>query len=200
MFNYLYCAGEEGTTGNNWIMFVVIGVLLVVMMLFTIIPQRKRKKEAQEMMQSVRVGKKIKTIGGFVGEIVSIDDKQGTLELNVGSKEAPVVVVVDKAAIYTVLNPDAPVKEQTEQKTDEVIVPEAVSADDIALDAVEAEKQAVKKAKKDKKAKAKAEAKAEKVKDAEVVETENSVSEVATVETESLASEQMQADAENKAE
>lgn len=113
------------------------------------------------MMQSVRVGKKIKTIGGFVGEIVSIDDSQGTIELNVGSKDAPVVVVIDKGAIYTVLNPDAPVKVQTEQKADEVVAPIAVSADDAELDAIQAEKDAEKKAKKEKKAKAKADKKAE---------------------------------------
>ena len=78
----LLCEGTANS-GSSWYMFLIIGVLFVVMMLFTIIPQRKRKKEAQQMMQSVRVGKKIRTIGGFVGEIVSLDSKNGTMELNV---------------------------------------------------------------------------------------------------------------------
>ena len=81
----LLCA-EAG--GSSWPMLLIIGALFIVMMLITIIPQRKRKKEAQQMMQSVRVGKKIRTIGGFVGEIVSLDNKNNTMELNVGTKEA----------------------------------------------------------------------------------------------------------------
>lgn len=157
MFNLL-CEGNANN--NNWIMIAVIGVLMVVMLLITIIPQRKRKKEAQQMMQSVRVGKKIKTIGGFVGEIVGMDNDQGTIELNVGSAENPVIVVMDKAAIYTVLNPDIPVQEQQEQKADEEVVPVAVTAEDAEADAVQAEKDAAKRAKKEQKAREKAEKKA----------------------------------------
>ena len=154
----------EGTAsgGSSWYMFLIIGVLFVVMMLFTIIPQRKRKKEAQQMMQSVSVGKKIRTIGGFVGEIVSLDSKNGTMELNVGSKEAPVIVVMDQGAIGVVLNPDAPQAAAAKQETpvDQGATPSAVTADDAEEDAVVAEKAAEKQAKKDAKKKEKAEKKA----------------------------------------
>ena len=157
----LLCEGEAGN-GGSITMIIIIGVLFVVMILFTIIPQRKRKKEAQQMMESVRVGKKIRTIGGFVGEIVSLDDKNGTMELNVGSKDAPVIVVMDKGAIGVVLNPDVPQPAAAKQETaqDGTVVPAAVTADDAQEDAVEAEKAAEKKAKKDAKKKEKADKKA----------------------------------------
>ena len=155
----LLCA-EAG--GSSWPMLLIIGALFIVMMLITIIPQRKRKKEAQQMMQSVRVGKKIRTIGGFVGEIVSLDNKNNTMELNVGTKEAPVIVLMDQGAIGTVLNPDAPQQAAPAQEktADTTVAPDAVTADDAAEDAVVAEKAAEKKAKKDAKKKEKAEKKA----------------------------------------
>lgn len=145
MFNLL-CA-ESGV--NTWLMPVILVGMVVLMLLFTYFPQRKKKKEAQQMMASVRAGKKVKTIGGFVGEIVSMDEKNGTMELNVGTKDSPVIVVLDKAAIYTVLNPDVPVQNQTEVKADEEVVPVAVTADDLAQDEKEATKAAEKKAKKE---------------------------------------------------
>lgn len=170
MFKFLIAA--EGTAGNSssWIMPVVLIGMVVVMLLISYFPQKKRKKAAQEMMKSVRVGKKIRTIGGFVGEIVSLDDKNGTMELNVGTKEAPVIVSMYQGAIDIVLNPDVPVKEQTEQKPDESVVPTAVTADDAEQDAVQAEKAAEKKAKKDAKKKEKEEKKA-----SEAVNTEETV-------------------------
>ena len=169
----LLCA-EAG--GSSWPMLLIIGALFIVMMLITIIPQRKRKKEAQQMMQSVRVGKKIRTIGGFVGEIVSLDNKNNTMELNVGTKEAPVIVLMDQGAIGTVLNPDAPQQAAPAQEktADTTVAPDAVTANDAAEDAVVAEKAAEKKAKKDAKKKEKAEKKAaEQESQADEVVTEN---------------------------
>ncbi len=166
----LLCAEASS---SSWIMPVVLIVMVVLMVAMTYFPQKKRKKEAQQMMQSVRVGKKIKTIGGFVGEIVSIDEKNGTMELNVGSKTAPVIVVVDKGAIYTVLNPDIPVQEQKEVKADENDVPTAVTADDAEQDAVVAEKAAEKRAKKDAKRKEKEQKKAQAADDNELIDIAN---------------------------
>lgn len=165
LFNLL-CAGESGA--NSWIMPVVLVGMIVLMLLITYFPNKKKKKEAQQMMASVRVGKKIKTIGGFVGEIVGMDEKNGTIDVNVGTKEAPVIVVLDKGAIYTVLNPDIPVKQQTEVKADENEVPVAVTAEDMAADEKEAEKAAEKQAKKEAKKKEKLDKAAQKDADAAV--------------------------------
>ena len=89
------------------------------------------------------------------------------MELNVGTKEAPVIVLMDQGAIGTVLNPDAPQQAAPAQEktADTTVAPDAVTADDAAEDAVVAEKAAEKKAKKDAKKKEKAEKKAQKEKE-----------------------------------
>lgn len=144
-------------------MLIVMAVLLVGMMLLSIIPQKKRQKKAQEMMNSIKVGTKVKTIGGFVGVIKAIDNQSNCFVLDLSaSEDGSVTVVLDKSAIYTTMTTSA-----------EGVVEEAKPEENVAVaeDEVEAEaKLAEKKAKKTDKKKAQAE-EAEVV-DAEVVETE----------------------------
>ncbi len=67
-------AGTDGS-GNSWLTFVILGVLVVGMILMMVIPQRKQKKRAEEMMSKLNVGSIVTTIGGIVGEVVQLDDK-----------------------------------------------------------------------------------------------------------------------------
>jgi preprotein translocase subunit YajC len=100
MFNLL----AETTTGaTQWYMYVGFGVLIIGMLAMTIIPQRKQKKKMEQMMNSIAVGDKIMTIGGFVGTIVEINEESGRYTINVGSEETPVNVVIVKNAIRSKL-------------------------------------------------------------------------------------------------
>lgn len=85
------------------IMWVILGAFFVLMIVMTIIPQRKQKKKMQEMMSSLAVGDKIMTIGGFIGTIVEINSENDRFTINVGTEEAPVMVVVIKNAIRSKL-------------------------------------------------------------------------------------------------
>lgn len=67
-------AGTDGS-GNSWLTWVILGVLVVGMILMMVIPQRKQKKRAEEMMSKLNVGSIVTTIGGIVGEVVQLDDK-----------------------------------------------------------------------------------------------------------------------------
>lgn len=56
-------------------------VLIIVVMYFLMIrPQKKQAKEAQDMRDNLAVGDEITTIGGIIGEIVSIKDETVTIE------------------------------------------------------------------------------------------------------------------------
>ncbi len=131
-------SGSENS-GNNWYIWVILGVLLVFMVLMSVIPNKKRQKKAQEMMNSIRVGSKIKTIGGFIGEIKAINNDRNEFVVDVSANgDGSILVTIDRAAVYTVLNPATP-------------APETVAAaDDLAQD-VKAEEKADEKADKKKK-------------------------------------------------
>ena len=150
---------------SAWIMPVLLVALFGLMLVVTIIPQKKRKKQAQEMMSTLAVGSQVRTIGGFVGIVCAIDDATNILTLNVGSEENPVIVTLDKAAIYTVVSSvetEVPVVTEAGAVVEEDSI---VSLDDAEEAAKTADKKALKASKKAKKDKEKAEAK-----DAEVSE------------------------------
>ena len=102
----------DATGFSSWLLPVVLLVFLVLMVVMTVIPQKKRQKETKKMLDSMRVGLIVKTIGGFVGKIVRLND-DGTLVINISADEGENLVLIDHLGIYNVINPsDAAVDEQ----------------------------------------------------------------------------------------
>ncbi len=59
-----------------------MGLLLVMMLIFyfmLIRPQQKRQKEQEAMLKALRKGVKVRTTGGILGEIFSIDEREAVL-------------------------------------------------------------------------------------------------------------------------
>ena len=51
-----------------------IVAIFAVFMFLIIIPQRKRNKKVKEMMDSIKPGDRIKTIGGFYGKVIQLKE------------------------------------------------------------------------------------------------------------------------------
>lgn len=145
---------EEGAAkkSNGWVLWVVLGVLVVGMLVMSIIPKKKQQKKAQEMMSSIRVGTKIKTIGGFVAVIKEINNVDNTFLIDMSATgDGSVTAVIDRSAIYTVLTPITAVAAdgtKTTQVVEEEKAKEVVAADDIEADRIAKEKKEKKNAKK----------------------------------------------------
>ena len=74
-------AGAEGAAGGSMMMSMMpLLIVLPLMYVMIAIPERKRKKKAQEMRDSVEVGDKITTIGGLVGKVVHVSSERVTFE------------------------------------------------------------------------------------------------------------------------
>lgn len=75
-------AGTGTTTSSSGtIQFVIsIAVLFAVFYFFMIRPENKKKKKVEEMRSSLGNGDKITTIGGIMGEIVSVSGDSITIE------------------------------------------------------------------------------------------------------------------------
>ncbi len=169
-----YILGAGANNKSSIVMLIVLAVLMVGMMLLSVIPQKKRQKKAQEMMNSIKVGTKVKTIGGFVGTIKGIDNQANTFVLDLSAKEdGSTMVVLDKSAIYTVMTPNVEgVLEEAKPAEEQVIAADEVEAEE-KLEAKKAEKKAKKNAKKEAEVvEVVAEDENAEVVDAEVVETE----------------------------
>ena len=84
---------------GDMISMVVMMVLMIAVFYFLLIrPQRKKEKAVKNMLDSLKVGDRICTIGGFYGTIAGIKDD--TVTLTMGSLQN--TVVIKRSAIGTV--------------------------------------------------------------------------------------------------
>ena len=94
-------------TGNDLMSFLPMIGIFVVFILLMVIPQRKRKKQMQAMMDSLKPGKMIKTIGGIYGKIVAVKEDLITVEV----LPDKVRMVFAKGAVATVEESELPENE-----------------------------------------------------------------------------------------
>ena len=73
-------AAQAPQQGSGWTMWIMLGLIFVVMYFFMIRPQKKQEKEIREMRDGLQVGDEITTIGGIIGEIISIKEETITIE------------------------------------------------------------------------------------------------------------------------
>lgn len=88
--------GAAGAGGMiTWLFPILLIVIFIVMI---IVPNRKREKKFKEMMDSIKVGDQIKTIGGFYGKVVSLKEDLVTMECGPDKTK----LVISKSAIASV--------------------------------------------------------------------------------------------------
>ena len=73
MLTSLTGAGNGGT-------IIMLVAMIAVFYFLLIRPENKRKKEAEQMRSSVKVGDNITTIGGIVGKVVNVKDDKIVIE------------------------------------------------------------------------------------------------------------------------
>lgn len=61
----------QGSGSSQWGSLIFMVVLMVGVVLLMILPQRKRDKQVRDMLNSIKVGDRIRTIGGIYGTVVS---------------------------------------------------------------------------------------------------------------------------------
>ena len=61
-------------------MILMLVLMFAMLYFFMIRPENKRKKEAQNLRDSLKVGDVITTIGGFVGTICKVDESTIVIE------------------------------------------------------------------------------------------------------------------------
>lgn len=99
-------------TASSLTQILPLVAIFVVFILLMIIPQRKRKKQMQQLMDSLKPGKMIKTIGGIYGKIVAVKEDLVTIEVMPDN----VRMVFAKGAIATVEDSELPENEMTDKK------------------------------------------------------------------------------------
>ena len=82
------------------IITIVVLVALVGMFIWSTISNKKKRKEAEQMVTGLAIGDKVKTIGGVCGYVVEVNDAENTFVLETGTDAKKSYVKFDKGAIY----------------------------------------------------------------------------------------------------
>ena len=107
MLNFLTTSTTPGLTSP-----LIMMVLMFAIFYFMLIrPENKRKKEAEQMRNSVKTGDKITTIGGIVGTVVHVKDDKIVIETSADQ----VRMELAKWAISTNDTADAAAKEKAKK-------------------------------------------------------------------------------------
>lgn len=94
--------GQE-SGGNSWgtiIIMVVLIVAIIGLFIWQSINGKKKKKEAENMVNKLKIGDRVKTIGGICGFVAEINDAENTFVLETGLDDRKSYVKFDKGAIY----------------------------------------------------------------------------------------------------
>ncbi|MDR2900524.1 MAG: preprotein translocase subunit YajC [Treponema sp.] len=90
-------AGAQGGTAGLLQMIVPLGLVIVIFYFLIIRPQNKKQKETQNMLNNMKKGDKIVTIGGIHGIIQSVDETTVVVKVDENAK-----IKFLKSAIATV--------------------------------------------------------------------------------------------------
>lgn len=68
-------ASTTATTGSMWTTLITFGLIILIFYFLIIRPQKKRDKEARDMLAAMKKGDKIVTIGGIRGTVAVVKEK-----------------------------------------------------------------------------------------------------------------------------
>ena len=93
--------------GGGLQQYISMGIALLlfgVVFYFMILrPQKKRDKEFKSLMERLRIGDKVVTIGGIVGRVANIKDD----EITIATSVANTLITFQKSAINNVITPES---------------------------------------------------------------------------------------------
>lgn len=116
-------ANTQSGSGGSLVIMAIFIAIIVVFMIFNSRAQKKRQKETVEMLNALKPGNKVKTIGGICGIVVEICPEDNTFVLETGSEASgKSYIKFDKQAVYQTdaVVEKTPVQEELEKEKREM--------------------------------------------------------------------------------
>ena len=140
---------EAGANITSWILPAVLLVLVIGILVLNYFRSKKSREEMKNVIDSIKVGDKVKTYSGFYGKIVEItettDGKVATIQT--GDEKHKSFISIDMNAIYSIDNKE-PI---TLDENGNIIEPLTQPAEEQTKEPVEVKKEPKKTTKKTKK-------------------------------------------------
>jgi len=84
LFAPILMAGGGQNGGGGLVQLGFFGLIFLIMYLLLIRPQRKKQKEHEQLLNSLKKGDKVVTSSGMFGVVFAIDDKRNIVVLKTG--------------------------------------------------------------------------------------------------------------------
>ena len=89
------------SNASSWIMIIVLVAVIIVFMVYNRRVQAKRQQETTDMLNAIKPGNKVKTIGGICGVVVEVCPEDNTFVLETGTEASgKSYIKFDKQAVY----------------------------------------------------------------------------------------------------
>jgi len=107
-FILLMAQSGKGTGGGSdpFMAFLPFILIIVIMYFLMIRPQSKKQKEKQRMLEALKKGDRVVTVGGVHGKVVGFADENKTVIIKVDDNTK---LNIDRSAV-TIVNPVGSVK------------------------------------------------------------------------------------------
>ena len=125
----------ETDGGSGWVTIVMLLAVVVFFYFFLIRPQKKQEKEAANMRNSLEIGDEVVTIGGIIGQVVSLKGETVTIAtgkdrnkirfLRTAIREVTVKINAPREEVEDAPVEKAPVKDESDKPTVVVTTEEA---------------------------------------------------------------------------
>lgn len=115
---FLQAAGAAGAAGASpagagIVTFLPFILIILIMYFLMIRPQNKKQKETQKMLDALKKGDKVITIGGIHGTVSNVKDDTVTVKVDEGCR-----IEFNRTAIASVVNPKPLVVDSKDEKKD----------------------------------------------------------------------------------
>ncbi len=101
VFHDVLLMGAPGEGSNPLVTFLPLILIFVVFYFFIIRPQKKKEDTRKKMIEAVKKGDKIVTIGGVHGTVTQVDDTSLLIQADTNTK-----LRIDKNAVANVAGKD----------------------------------------------------------------------------------------------
>lgn len=111
---------DQTAAGGGMMGTILWLVVMIVLFYFMLIrPQKKKEKQTREMLNALKVGDSVTTIGGIVGKVLKIKDDKVCIEIGDRTHKHP--MTIKREAVATVV----PCTKEKRAKDDIEILEEA---------------------------------------------------------------------------
>lgn len=68
----------------SWVFLGVIVAAIIALLVWSFISNKKRRKNIEETINAIKPGNKVKTVGGIIGEVIEVNEEEGTFVMRTG--------------------------------------------------------------------------------------------------------------------